>query len=114
MTKKEIVLWIVLADFVALTGYTIFTESYLAFVPFVTEMATGSFWGLQLLVDFVLAVAIGLGFVLFDARRRGLTAWPFVVLTLTLGSIGLLGYLVYRERASAPVAAVSRPEPAHA
>ncbi len=114
MTKKEIVLWLVLADFVALTAYTIFTESYLAFIPFAAEMATGSFWGLQLLVDFVLAVAIGLGFVFFDARRRNLTAWPFVVLTLTLGSIGLLGYLVYRERASAPAAEVNQPEPAHA
>ncbi len=114
MTKKEIVLWLVLAEFVALTGYAIFSEGFLAFVPIASEIATGSFWGLQILIDFVLAVAIGLGFVLFDARRRGLRAWPFVALTLSLGSIGLLGYLVYRERASAPVAAAGQPEPVHA
>ncbi len=111
MTKREIVLWLVLADFVALTGYTIFSEGFLAFVPIAAEIATGSFWGLQILIDFVLALAVGLGFVFFDARRRGLTPWPFVVLTLSLGSIGLLGYLVYRERASAPAAATAPPEP---
>lgn len=114
MTLKQIVLWCVLADFVALTGYTIYSESFLGFVPFITELATGSFWGLQLAVDFVLAVSIALGFVFFDAKRRGLAPWPFVALTLTLGSIGLLGYLVYRERAAAPVSATQEPEPVHA
>jgi hypothetical protein len=102
MTKKEILLWLVLADFVALTGYTIASEGYTTFVPVAWAFATSSAWGLQIVVDFLLAVSIGLGFVFFDARRRQLATWPFVALTLTLGSIGLLGYLIYRERVAFP------------
>jgi len=29
-----------------------------------------------------------------DARRRGVTAWPWVVATIALGSIAPLAYLV--------------------
>ncbi len=114
MTQKEIILWIVLASFVALTGYTIYSEGLTAFVPTATAIATGSAWGLQVLVDFVLAVAIALGFIVFDARRKGLSYWPFVALTLCLGSIGLLGYLVYRERAEATSAGEGTPSTVHA
>jgi hypothetical protein len=113
MTVKEILLWAVLADFVALTGYTIATEGYTTFVPVAWAFATSSAWGLQIVVDFLLAVSIGLGFVFYDARRRELAAWPFAALTLTLGSIGLLGYLIYRERAAAP-AKSPRAAPQHA
>jgi len=102
MTKKEILLWLVLADFVAFTGYTVVTEGYTTFVPVAWGFATASAWGAQIVIDFLLAVAVALGFVFSDARQRGINPWPFVVLTLGLGSIGLLGYLVHRERASSP------------
>jgi len=36
-----------------------------------------------------------------DARKRDLSYWPFVALTLTLGTIGPLAYLIHRERAAA-------------
>ena len=101
MSKKEIFLWLVLADFVALTAWAVYSQGYLAFVPVAIEFATASAWGAQILADFLIALAIALGWVVVDARRRGLSYWPFVALTLTLGSIGPLGYLVYRERAGA-------------
>ncbi|MGH0030881.1 MAG: DUF2834 domain-containing protein [Myxococcota bacterium] len=111
MSKKEIALWLVLADFVALTVYAVATQGYFAFVPLAWEFATSSAWGAQILVDFLLALAVALGFLVADARRQGLSWWPFVALTLTLGSIGPLAYLVFRERALAG-AGERRREPA--
>jgi hypothetical protein len=35
-----------------------------------------------------------------DARARGLKAWPWFIAMATLGSIGLLGYFVYRDLAA--------------
>jgi hypothetical protein len=66
------------------------------------QLATASAWGAQIVVDFLLALAVALGFVVVDARRRGLAWWPFALLTLTLGSIGPLSYLIFRERAAVP------------
>ncbi len=102
MTKKEIVLWLVLADFVALTGYAIVQAGYTAFGPIAFEFARQSAWGLQILVDFSIAIALILVWIVSDARARGLRSWPYVLLTLTLGSIGPLLYLVRRERWAAP------------
>jgi hypothetical protein len=106
MGKKQIALWCVLVDFVALTGYAIYAEGYFAFASAGWEFASNSIWGAQVLIDFVIAVAVALGWVIADARKRDLAYWPFVVLTLTLGSIGLLAYLIYRERVT--VAAAER------
>lgn len=100
MSKKEIVLWLVFADFVAFTAWTIFAEGFTTFVPVAIAFAQGSLWGAQILVDFLLAVVIALGFVVADARQKGIAAWPWVVATCSLGSIGLLAYLIRRERAA--------------
>lgn len=114
MTWKQLALWCVLGDFAAFTGYAIYTEGYFAFVPLATAFATSSPWGAQVMIDFLLALAVALGFVVADARRRGVAAWPFVALTLTLGSIGPLVYLIQRERSRAPDPARTRAAAQHA
>lgn len=53
-------------------------------------------WALQLLLDLVTALVIASAWMVRDARARGIRTWPFTLLTLTCGSIGLLGYLVWR------------------
>ena len=115
MGKKEIALWCVMADFVALTGYAVFTEGYFAFIEIGIAFASSSIWGAQIIADFLVAVTVALGWCVMDARKRDLSYWPFVALTLTLGSIGPLAYLIYRERAGAtsPQAAL-RAQPQHA
>ena len=116
MGKKEIALWCVLADFVALTGYAMFSEGYFAFVDAAFAFASSSIWGAQIVVDFLLALTVALGWCVMDARKRDLAYWPFIVLTLALGSIGPLAYLIHRERvgASAPETAALRAQPQHA
>ncbi len=116
MSKKEIALWCVMADFVALTAYAIFTGGYFAFLGIAVEFATGSIWGAQILADFLVALTVALGWSIADARKRDLAYWPFVLLTLTLGSIGPLAYLIHRERVARTLGerADGQPELQHA
>jgi hypothetical protein len=102
MTKKEILLWIVLLDFAVLTAYTIYRAGYIGGLEFGAEIVALHPWGLQLILDFVIALSLALVWMFFDARSRGIAFWPFALLTFTLGSIGPLAYLIRRERVSAP------------
>jgi len=98
MSKKQIGLWCVLVDFVCLTAYAVFTEGYFGFVSASIDFASASIWGVQVLCDFLIGMTIALGWCVADARKRDLSYWPFVVVTLTLGAIGPLAYLIHRER----------------
>jgi len=53
-------------------------------------------WGAQVSLDFVLAMVVVSGFILQDARERGVNGVPWVVATLTTGSFGPLAYLMAR------------------
>ena len=53
---------------------------------------------LQVLLDLVITCLLISGWMIVDARERGLTAWPFVGITIAAGSFGPLLYLLYRER----------------
>jgi len=52
-------------------------------------------------IDLTIALGLVLSWLIVDARERGVSALPFVVLTLGLGSIGPLLYLIGRELRSA-------------
>jgi len=49
--------------------------------------------GLQIVLDLVIACSLGLGWLAQDARKRGLTAWPYFVATPFVGSMSLLAYV---------------------
>lgn len=59
---------------------------------------------LQVLLDLCIACGLGGLWLIGDARQRGVSAWPWLIAVLTLGSIGLLAYLLMRERDAAPQA----------
>ena len=55
-------------------------------------------WGAaQVFTDLVIMGLLGCVAMVADARRRGVAAWPWVVLTLATGSFGPLIYLLVRE-----------------
>ena len=116
MGKKQIALWWVLVDFTAFSLYVVYTEGYFAFVGAALEFGSNSMWGAQILIDFLVALSVALGWVIADARKRGMVYWPYVLLTLTAGSIGPLAYLIHRERVTTSAALLSseRPELQHA
>jgi hypothetical protein len=57
-------------------------------------------WALQMLLDVALSCLIYSVWLVPDARRHGIRAWPYLVLTLVAGSIGGLAYLVHRGLAA--------------
>jgi hypothetical protein len=54
-------------------------------------------WNMQIFLDLVLAL---LGFFTLaapDAKRHGISHWPYFAASLALGSIGMLAYFVHRQ-----------------
>ena len=93
MTPKILALDLVLTLFAALTAWAIGTHGYVGF--FQTLLATPA--GMQVLADIVIACTLVLIWMWDDARARALPIWPYALLTLVLGSIGPLAYLIHRE-----------------
>jgi len=87
---------LVLVPFVAFTAWVILRAGPVGFVA----LALREPWGAQVLLDLVIACVLALGALVPDARSRGLRAWPWCVATALVGSIGLLGYYVYRDLAA--------------
>jgi hypothetical protein len=60
-------------------------------------------WGhRQVFADLVIACILGCFWMAGDAPKRGLAAWPFILVTLLAGSFGILFYLVARELRKEP------------
>ena len=51
----------------------------------------------QVALDLTVAMFLVLSWVVADARTSGVPAWPYIVVTLFMGSLGPLGYLLHRE-----------------
>ena len=57
-------------------------------------------WALQMLIDLGIAATIASLYVVRDAKKNGINPLPYVLVTVALGSIGLLAYFVRRNFAS--------------
>ena len=112
--KKQIALAVVLADFAAFTAYVIAQTGIVGFL----EAAHGNLASLQVLIDLSIALTIVVAWMWQDARQHDINPLPYAVLTLALGSIAPLLYLVRRfgrENATAPQSTLaSRPAAARA
>jgi hypothetical protein len=54
-------------------------------------------WSVQLFVDLAIASTVAWAWLATDAKKQGLTAWPYIIVTVALGSVGVLAYLIRRE-----------------
>lgn len=93
MNGKALLLLFVLIDFVAFTAYVVYTNGYLQFI----YSALTDLYTIQIALDLIIALALVLVWMVLDARKRGVTVWPFVIATCFLGSISPLAYLFLRE-----------------
>lgn len=93
MSARLLALVTVLIAFGALTAIALADVGYLGiFLPHFQA------WGpAQVLADLVILGLLACIWMAGDARARGESAWPFVLLTLVAGSFGPLFYLVRRE-----------------
>ena len=99
----------VLVIFGSASIWLCFEEGYFGFI----HLALRERWGLQVLVDLTIALVLLMPHLIRDARARGIPAWPFVVTTVFLGSMGPLAYAVVRGWRARPGHAAARvPTPA--
>src|SRR5688572_22308687 len=82
----------VLLVFSLYTDWVVWQHGYLGFV----HLALREPWGMQMLLDLGIALALFSTWMIPDAKARGHSPWLWLVLTGTMGSIGPLGYLTWR------------------
>jgi uncharacterized protein DUF2834 len=106
MNGKQIALGIVLADFVALTGYAVWVHGYVGIFQVLFANAAG----ILASTDLTIALSMIAVWMWRDAESRGISAMPYLVVTLFLGSVGTLAYLirVLGSEASQPIAMPAR------
>ncbi len=101
MSWKKIVIASVLFDFSALTAYAVYQVGYVGFF----EELGSSIVGLTVGADLFIALGLALTWMVRDAREHEISPGPYVLLTLALGSVGPLAYLLRRpEEATSSVA----------
>ncbi len=89
MTRRTLAL-LLLVPFSLVTLYALVEVGYLGVVR---ELLDGpASW--QIALDLVVALVLVLSWMIGDARRHGRNPWPYVVLTLAMGSFGPLAYLL--------------------
>jgi hypothetical protein len=93
MNAKQIGLSVVLAAFTLLTAEAVYQYGYVGFF----EAALSNVAGVTLMVDLTISLGLVLLWMARDAKRVGMSVVPYAVLTLTLGSVGPLLYLIRRE-----------------
>lgn len=93
MSGRLIALVVVFIAFGLLTTLALLDVGYIG----ILEPHFRSWGGAQVFVDLVIVGVLACIWMSHDAREHGLSAWPFVLITLVAGSFGPLLYLVVRE-----------------
>ena len=93
MQMRFLVLAVVVVLFGVLSAIALLDVGYVGIIaPHFKSWGAG-----QVFADLVIMCLLGCFWMLRDARTRGTSAWPFVILTLVAGSFGPLFYLLLRE-----------------
>lgn len=90
---KKWIAFDVLVAFVAFTAWVLYNHGYIGLF----ELALANSATTQVLIDLVIAASLVLIWMIKDAKERQINVLPFVLMTFTLGSIGLLSYVFWRE-----------------
>jgi hypothetical protein len=87
------VLLVILAAFSGISALALWQHGYWGIVaPLLQNSA-----GLQVLCDLAIALVLVLQWIRRDAKAHGRQVWPWIALTLALGSFGPLIYLLTRQ-----------------
>jgi len=110
MNKKQIGLAVLLFDFAALTAYAVAQYGIVGLF----EAAFANAATTLVFVDLAIALSLVIAWMWQDARARGVSPLPYVVLTLGFGSVGPLLYLIRRLGDEAPARVGVSPAGAYA
>jgi len=93
MSARLIGLFVVTGAFGVLSALALADVGYLGIIePHFQSWGAG-----QVFADLVILAVLACIWMVADARARGLSAWPFVAITVFAGSFGPLLYLIVRE-----------------
>lgn len=92
MKAAQIGLEIVFIAFAIFSGYVVYQYGYIGLF----EQGLANAATIQIFLDLTIALSLVLVWMWQDARKQGISPLPYVILTLTLGSIGPLLYLIRR------------------
>jgi hypothetical protein len=104
MDKRQGLVATVLVGFSALNAYVLYQYGYGGFV----ELVTANLATVTLLVDVTIALSLVALWMWNDAKRRGISALPYLGLTLVFGSIGPLLYLLRTGGRAEPTVSTNR------
>jgi hypothetical protein len=93
MNRKQIALSVVLIAFGVLEAYAIETYGYFGFF----QALLGSLAGIVTGIDLVIALVLFAVWMSDDAPRYQMSPIPYLLVTLALGSLGPLLYLIRRS-----------------
>ncbi len=85
---------VLLIPFTILTLYALTDVGYIGIFDYHRHSSAG--W--QVFADLVIALILVSCWVVKDARETGRSPWPWLAITLTLGSLGPLLYLALRPK----------------
>jgi Protein of unknown function DUF2834 len=92
MNRKQLALSAVLVAFVAQEAYAIYLYGYIGFF----RMMFANFATITAMVDLIIALTLVMVWMGDDAEQRKVSALPYLLITLALGSVGPLLYLIRR------------------
>jgi hypothetical protein len=92
MGAAQIGLEVVLVVFSIFSGYVVYQYGYIGLF----EQGLANAATLQIFLDLTIALSLVLVWLWQDARKHGVSPLPYLILTLSLGSIGPLLYLIRR------------------
>jgi hypothetical protein len=92
MNRKQLVLSGALIVLFAMDAYSVYLYGYIGFF----RMVVANFAGITAFVDLLIALVLILVWMGEDAGQRNFSAIPYLVLTIALGSVGPLLYLIRR------------------
>jgi hypothetical protein len=104
MSKKQWLLAIVLVAFSVLTAYAVYQVGLIG----VFEALAANIASITATVDLTIALTLIAVWMWNDAKARGMSALPYLVLTVAFGSVGPLLYLLRTSRRPEPAAAPAR------
>lgn len=92
MNRKQLALSAALVVLLAMDAYSFYLYGYVGFF----RMVLANFAGVTTFVDLAIALVLIIVWIGDDARERRVSAIPCVILTIALGSVGPLLYLIRR------------------
>ena len=93
---QRVLLIVTIVLFGALSAIALWKHGYWGIIaPHFQSFGAG-----QVLADLVIALTLAMVWMWHDAKATGRTVWPWIVITLALGSFGPLFYLLTRKPAA--------------